>query len=269
MDKELPKSRMTVKPGKLLVNLTKSQLPGQAPFYKGTLPLHHTLDINDIAERAVEHHSSYSHGTLVASFRTMMEEIYGAIEDGFNVDFGLGRTELTVNGRFKTEYEKFDRKRHAIRIKLRPSPRLNQLADWFPVEVTPYHRNAPAPTEVSNHNDPFRRQEGREFCVIPAGYTLPLFIHGLRIKVMGDHPEVGLVLRQEEGGDKRYFIEPNRIFINESTRLAFMLPEVLTPGRWVAEVHSQYNPSYRLYQKPRTGTVSLTVLDTAASGCGD
>ena len=59
MDKELPKSRMTVKPGKLFVNLTKSQLPGQAPFYKGTLPLHHTLDIDDIAERAVEHRSSY------------------------------------------------------------------------------------------------------------------------------------------------------------------------------------------------------------------
>ena len=36
MDKELPKSQMTVKPGKLFVNLTKSQLPGQPPFYKGT-----------------------------------------------------------------------------------------------------------------------------------------------------------------------------------------------------------------------------------------
>lgn len=268
MDKELPQSKMTVKPGKLFVNLTKSQLPGQEPFYKGTLPFHPSLTLEDIAERAVKNRSSYSHGTLIASFRTMVEEIYGAIEDSFNVDFGLGRTEMTVKGRFKTEYEKFDRERHAICIKLRPSPRLNQLAGWFPAEVTPYHRNAPLPNEVSIHNDCYRQQEDREFCVIPANYTLPLFIHGSRLKLMGDHPEVGIIIRQEEG-EKKYFINPRMVFINESTHLAFMLPEPLTPGRWVAEVHSQYNPSYRLYQKPRVGMVTLTVLDTTASGCGD
>lgn len=82
MDKELPQSKMTVKPGKLFVNLTKSQLPGQEPFYKGTLPFHPSLTLDDIAERAVKNRSSYSHGTLIASFRTMVEEIYGAIEDG-------------------------------------------------------------------------------------------------------------------------------------------------------------------------------------------
>ena len=198
----------------------------------------------------------------------MLEEIYGAIEDGFNVDFGLGRTELTVGGRFKTEFEKFDRERHAIRINLRPSPRLNQLADWFPAEVIQFFPNAPLPNEVSIHNDRYLNQEGREFCVIPAGYTLPLFIHGKRLKVMGDHPDVGIVIRQEEG-EKKYFIEPRMVFINESPSLAFLPPELLTPGRWVVEVWSQYNASYRLYKEPRMGMVTLTVSATTASGCGD
>ncbi|WP_390573690.1 DNA-binding domain-containing protein [Parabacteroides goldsteinii] len=98
MDKELPKSKMTVKPGKLFVKLSKSQLPEQKPFYKGTLPNHPTLTIEDIAARAVKARSSYRHGTFVEVFRTMIEEMYGAIHDGFNVDFGLGRTELTVTG---------------------------------------------------------------------------------------------------------------------------------------------------------------------------
>lgn len=267
MDKELPKSQMTVRPGKLLVKLSKSQLPGQEPFYRGTLPFRQTLELDDIANRAVENRSSYSHGTLIACFTTMINEIYGAIEDGFNVDFGLARTELVVTGRFKTPLEKFDRERHAIRANLRPSPRLNQLADWFPVEVSSFNPNAPLPNEVSIHNDHYQRQEGREFCVIPAGYSLPLFIHGRRLKLMGNHPDVGLVIRQEEG-EKRYFITPDFVFINESTRLAFMLPETLAPGRWMVEVHTQYNPSYRLYKKPRVGIVSLTVLDTTASGGG-
>lgn len=264
MDKELPESKMAVRPGKLFVNLTPSQLPGQEPFYKGTLPHHPTLEVEDIARRAVKNRSSFSHGTLVAAFHTMMEEVYGAIEDGFNVDFGLGRTEMTVGGRFKSPFDKFDRKRHAIRIKLRPSPRLNQLADWFPVEVKSGYPNAPLPNEVSIHNDPYSRQEGREFCVIPADYRLPLFIHGRRLKIMGDDPSNGLLIRQEEG-EKQYFIEPHMVFINMSTQLAFMLPEALTPGRWVVEVHSQYSPNYILYKTPRVGYVSLTVMDAPLS----
>ena len=230
MDKELPKSKMTVKPGKLFVKLSKSQLPGQKPFYKGTLPNHPTLTIEDIAARAVKARSSYRHGTFVEVFRTMIEEMYGAIHDGF-----------------------------------RPSPRLNQLIDSFPAEVSNFNANAPLPNELSIYNERHEKGHAYEFCCIPSDYTLPLFIHGQRVKVMGDHPDVGIVIRQEEG-DKRYFIEPRFVFINQTMRLAFMIPEALTPGRWVAEVHSQYTPTYHLYKKPRVGTVAFTVLDTASPG---
>ena len=95
MDKELPKSKMTVKPGKLFVKLSKSQLPGQKPFYKGTLPNHPTLTIEDIAARAVKARSSYRHGTFVEVFRTMIEEMYGAIHDGFNVQVPMAFEDYT------------------------------------------------------------------------------------------------------------------------------------------------------------------------------
>ena len=250
MDKELPKSKMTVKPGKLFVKLSKSQLPGQKPFYKGTLPNHPTLTIEDIAARAVKARSSYRHGTFVEVFRTMIEEMYGAIHDGFT-------------GRFNAPTDKFDRAKHAIRANFRPSPRLNQLIDSFPAEVSNFNANAPLPNELSIYNERHEKGHAYEFCCIPSDYTLPLFIHGQRVKVMGDHPDVGIVIRQEEG-DKRYFIEPRFVFINQTMRLAFMIPEALTPGRWVAEVHSQYTPTYHLYKKPRVGTVAFTVLDTTS-----
>lgn len=265
MDKELPKSQMLVKPGKLFIKLSKSQLPGQEPFFKGTLPNHPTLTIEDIATRAVKARSSYRHGTFVEVFRTMIDEMYNAIEDGFNVDFGLGRTELIVTGRFNSPNDKFDRERHAIRANFRPSPRLNQLTDWFPAEVSNFYENAPLPNEVSIYNERHNDGMAYEFCCIPPDYTLPLFIHGRRVKVMGDHPEVGIVIRQEEG-DKRYFIEPRFVFINEAAHLAFQVPEPLTPGKWVAEVHSQYTPTYHLYKKPRAGVVTFTVLDTTSPG---
>lgn len=265
MDKELPESELIVKPGKLFVKLSKCQLPGQEPIYKGTLPYRQTLNIEDIATRAVKARSSYSHGTFVEVFRTMIKEMYNAIEDGFNVDFGLGRTELIVTGRFNSPTDVFDRKRHAIRANFRASPRLNQLTNWIPAEVSNFYPDAPLPNELSIYNERYNRSFANEFCHIPSNYTLPLFIHGQRLKVMGDAPEVGIVIRQEEG-DKRYFIAPRMVFINQSTRLAFLLPEALTPGRWVAEVWSQYAPNYIMYKNARMGDVSFTVSDDALPG---
>lgn len=265
MDKELPKSQLTIKPGKLFVKLSKCQLPGQAPFYRGTLPYRQTLNIDNIATRAVKARSSYSHGTFVEVFRTMVEEIYNAIEDGFNVDFGLGRTELIVTGRFNSPNDAFDRERHAIRANFRASPRLNQLTDRIPAEVSNFYPDAPQPNELSIYNERYSDNNAYDFCHIPPHYTLPLFIHGRRLKVMGDAPEVGIVIRQEEG-DKRYFITPRMVFINQSTRLAFMIPEALTPGRWVAEVWSQYAPNYIMYKNARMGDVSFTVSDDTLPG---
>ena len=42
------------------------------------------------------------------------------------MDFGFGRTELTVNGPFETLYEKFDPDRHTLAPRLRPAPQLKQ-----------------------------------------------------------------------------------------------------------------------------------------------
>lgn len=256
---------MKVKPGKLFVKLSLSQLPGVGTFYKGTLPDHPCITIEDLADRAVSHRTSYRPETLISSYRIMGEEIYNAIEQGFNVDFDFGRTEIDIIGRFNTPLEPFDYKRHAIRINLRPSPRLNQLAASFPVEVKGFYPNAPLPNEVSIHQDAYSQQEDREFCQIPASPLRPLFIHGRRMKVMGDLPDVGLYLINQATGT-RYFIAPKMIFINESQRLCFLPPAPLEVGKWSIEIHSQYTPTYHLYKRARIGVVSFTVVDATSPG---
>lgn len=271
MDKELPKSDLDVKPGKVFIRLTKSQLPGSEPFYRGTLPFRRTLTIEDIADRAREHRTTYSRETLIAVYDTMKEEIYRAIKDGFNVDFGLARTELVARGRFTSESDKFDKKRHSLQARFRASPRLNQLADSIPAATeTGFFANAPGINEISISNQPHSSQSDPTlpFNSLPSGYTLPLFLHGRRLKLMGDHPSVGITLRALDTGQE-YFIPPRMVFINDSNMLAFMPPLALTPGEWEVEVSTQYNPSYRLYKEPRYDCISLTVLDTTASGRGD
>lgn len=47
-----------------------------------------TLDIRDIAARVVEKRSEFRQETLVTTFNLLKEEIYEALADGYNVDFG-------------------------------------------------------------------------------------------------------------------------------------------------------------------------------------
>lgn len=268
MDKEIPKSELRVKPGKALIRLTKTQLPGSEPFYRGTLPFRHTLTIEDIADRAREHRCPYSRETLIAVYGTIKDEIYDAIEQGFNVDFGLARTEMVVRGRFTSESDKFDKKRHSLQARFRPSPRLNQLTGIIPAETqTGFFANGPGINEISVSNQPYSSQPDPALPLntLPAGYTLPLFLHGRRLKLMGDHPSVGITVRCLDTGQE-CFISPRMVFINDSTLLAFQLPLALTPGEWEVEVATQYTPTYHLYKEPRIDSLSLTVRDITSPG---
>lgn len=125
MDKEIPKSELPKPFRKLSLRVSKSHLPGNAS-YKGSVVWQRTLSIDDIAARVVDKRSEYRKETLITTFNLLKREIYDAIEEGYNVDFGFGRTELTVNGPFETLYEKFDPDRHTLAPRLRPAPQLKQ-----------------------------------------------------------------------------------------------------------------------------------------------
>ena len=100
MDKEIPKSELPKPFRKLSIRISKSHLPGNAS-YKGNVVWQRTLSIDDIAARVVDKRSEYRKETLITTFNLLKREIYDAIEEGYNVDFGFGRTELTVNGPFE------------------------------------------------------------------------------------------------------------------------------------------------------------------------
>ncbi|MCS3065027.1 hypothetical protein NXX40_23620 [Parabacteroides distasonis] len=156
MDKEIPKSELPKPFRKLSLRVSKSHLPGNAS-YKGSVVWQRTLSIDDIAARVVDKRSEYRKETLITTFNLLKREIYDAIEEGYNVDFGFGRTELTVNGPFETLYEKFDPDRHTLAPRLRPAPQLKQrvgnlraVNETYPaslqLDAPPHLRQPPHPT---------------------------------------------------------------------------------------------------------------------------
>ena len=125
MDQEIPQSELPQRPNRLRFRVGKSHLPG-SDGYKGSVADQRTLSIDDIAARVVRKRTEYRQATLVSTFNLLKEEIYLALGEGLNVDFGFGRTELTLRGAFEQPYEAFDPERHAFAPRLRPSPQLRQ-----------------------------------------------------------------------------------------------------------------------------------------------
>lgn len=264
MDKELPKSRLTIKPGKILIRVSECHLPG-VKAYRASVPFRRTINEEDLANRLVKGGCSLRKETLLAAYSLMNDEIYNAIEDGFNVDFGLGRTEITVNGSFISEFDKFDRKRHTLTPRLRPSPRLKQTTANIPAENAGagLYRNAPLPNNISQSIKPYSRDEEQSFNTLPVGLLSHVSIWGRRLKLMGDLPGVGITMRCMETGEE-YFISPEEVIINSSTRLCFVPKLPFTPGKWEVEIVTQFTPTYHLYKQVRSECLSFTVLDDAS-----
>ena len=195
MDKEIPKSELPKPFRKLSIRVSKSHLPGNAS-YKGSVVWQRTLSIDDIAARVVDKRSEYRKETLITTFNLLKREIYDAIEEGYNVDFGFGRTELTVNGPFETLYEKFDPDRHTLAPRLRPAPQLKQRVGNLRAVNETYqlaYNSMPRPTYVSLRIQPRTSDSDEPYNQLPAGEHHFISIYGDRLKLMEffSHPFTG------------------------------------------------------------------------------
>lgn len=260
MDKEIPQSDLPKPRHKLSIRVNESHLPG-VKGYKGSVVWQRTLDISDIAARVVEKRSEFRQETLVTTFNLLKEEIYEAMADGYNVDFGFGRTELTVNGPFNSLYERFDPARHSLAPRLRPAPLLKQRIGNLKAQNETYqlsYNSMPHPQYVSLRIQPRTPGSDEPYNQLPPGEHHFVSIYGERLKLVGDRPEVGLYLRSADGSEE-HFYPPEEMIINTGRRLCFTPGFAFARGEWVAEVVTQYGFHTRPYKEPRTGTLTFRV----------
>ena len=258
MDKELPESALGIKPPKSYIRVSKSNLPGYKG-YKASVIFRSTIGIETIAERIVKKRNVYGKETLVTAFNIIKNEIYEAIEEGFNVDFGFGRTEITASGSFESLGEKFNRKKHTLTPCLRPSPQLKQRTARIPVEniTQETFANAPRPAYVSLKIEPRTADSTEPYNQLPAGRHPFISIYGSRLTLMGGLPGVGVRLRCV-ATDEEYFYPSSKMSVNSVNRLCFPTDIDFTPGEWEAIIGSQYTPTYHLYKKERYGNLTFS-----------
>lgn len=257
MDKELPKDKLSLTPPTAFIRVTESHLPGVTTC-KANVGFRHTIHIDDLAQRIVDSGSHYRKESLISAFRLMINEIYEAMEDGFNVDFGLGRTDVVVDGAFDNPSSPFDKKQHTLVPRLYPSPRLRQCIGRIPAENYRPQQNGPQPSYASLAIEPVKHPDPQTFNRIPPGRHPFLSIYGKHLKLAGDLPGVGLTIRCLETGES-HFYSPHDLSINTGPRLCFTPDYPLTPGEWEATVSTQLSPQRHLYKTLRTDSIIFTV----------
>ena len=259
MDKELPADQLPPKPSKVSVHVTPTYLPG-VQACRASVIRRRTLDLDGVARRIVDTRTEFRKETLVTVFRLMLEEIYNATFEGFNVDFGLARTDIAVTGRFESELSPFDNKRHALVPSLIPSPRLRQCVRHLRAENACRKTPGPRPAEVSLAIEPYRAGGSGAFNRIPAGTHPFVSVYGASLKIAGDLPEVGLTVRCVETGESHFF-PPSGLAINTGPRLCFVPHFAFTPGEWEVTIATQLSPARSLYKTLRISSLPFTVED--------
>jgi hypothetical protein len=84
---------------------------------------------------------------------------------------------------------------------------------------------------------------------------------GKNIKVAGDHPDVGVTLRNLQT-DEVTRMEAWRFAQNTRSRLTFILPTELPEGDYELTVTTQYKGTSQLLLSPRSATIPLRLVNT-------
>ena len=151
--------------------VVQSNLPGQEDTYSATVVRRDTLTIDDLIRRIMEKRSELRPETLRTVFSLIKNELYEALEDGYNVDFEFGRVDVTLGGAFVHPSDRYDADAHLLQPRLNPSPLMKQRVARLKGINDTYNssRNGlqleyitdaslPIPSgEAGNRNDPVRR----------------------------------------------------------------------------------------------------------------
>ena len=257
MDKKIPEKALEgLAP--VPIHISQQTTPAGETYYKATVRHRDTIGIEKIINRIVAKRTELRASTLLNAYQMVCDEIYSALEDGFNVDFGLGRTDLSVGGTFVNTGDDFDPDRHTFSFHLRPSPRLMQLAEHLKGDNFNGPQRAPRPATIRPampEQWPVDKKLGK---ALP--YGCPSFeVEGDQLKVMGDHPDTGLTLRRLDDNSvlpaSDFFL-----YINHPTRLVIVLRTPLERGEWELIISTQYTPTYHFYREPRSGKLRFTVF---------
>jgi hypothetical protein len=187
---------------------------------------------------------------FVEHVRQYNEELTYQLCDGYAVSNGYFSIHPNIGGLFNSEKEIHDHKKHPISFRFRTLGKMRRLTQFIKVEIDGI-------ADAGGYIDEFIdfEADASNTVFVPGDQFA---IHGHKIKIAGDHPDVGVYLVPADDPSKKVKID--RIAENSPSKITGILPASTGSNINRIEIHTQFSGAANTPLKnPRIITSAFTL----------
>ena len=230
---------------KIMAVLYPNPLKNNNGSYKAQTITSHTLGIKDICNSLCKKpREGISPETLEYHVRLFLEEMGSLLEDGYSINTGYFTACATIRGSFRHKNDQFDPERHGVSYKFSQGSILRKRAKETKAEIL---HGKPVIFGIMKVID---THSGAENDLLSPGSVLK--IAGLKLKLTGAHPDIGVYFINEITGE-RTKVPAEDVIINQNNHLMVVIPD-LQSGSYRLEQITQYAGKTTPLSVPRRET---------------
>jgi hypothetical protein len=227
---------------KIIVELYELLITGRKDDRIGRVVSIGSLKVDDLIHVAVTRRTDLNPVTLKAAYEILKETAIEEVCGGRQVEFGLTHCRLNVNGVFIGDHASWSDGEHKLFLQATPTAEVRNALKNITVEVRGMAQSGAfinMLTDVATGEINTR--------ITPSG---GVNVTGVKIKVAGNAPGVGIFLTEINGGDP-IMIPATSILINDPSKISFIVPSFLSPGDYRLSIVTQFSGNTTL-KEPRT-----------------
>lgn len=190
------------------------------PTYRALVKKRNTFDMEAILDNMESYRSSISRADAVGALELFFTAVENILLDGGVVSLPLFKAQCSISGNFRDGADRFNHKRHAVNITMKPGKRLKDIAKSVKPEKT--GNNVPVP-QITTFTDMTSGTKNSK--LTPGG---PAIIKGKHLSFDISDPLQGIFLISE----KNPLIKAETIHVNTFSQLVFIIPANLQPGEY-------------------------------------
>jgi hypothetical protein len=194
-----------------------------------------------VVDRMVASGSGITRSQAIGALTCLMDVLCDITQEGATFTLDILHSEFSITGTFESADSHFERKHHRIVLHIRPRGRLARIVEGLVPQKLPATLSGPVVTGV--HDLTTETTDDR--LTMGGGMR----ITGLKMKLDGDDPSVGLYI-MPASGEQVKLTKPS-ILVNKPSEIIAMIP-VLTPGACHIKIITQYSGGSKPLKTPHT-----------------
>jgi hypothetical protein len=223
---------------KIKAKLYPNYLPDAKGRYIARTDSEATLSVEDVCT-TLKNRGGYEgkFAELVDTVKQYNDEVAYQLCDGYSVSNGYFVVYPNIGGAFDSENEAHDHKKHPINFRFRILKKLRELANAITVEIQ----------GMADTNGYIIEFTDVQTGLVNECYTSngQFVLTGHKLKIAGDHPDVGLYFVSEDGTNA---MKADKLAVNSQSELVGVIPSG-PPLRYKIVVKSQFAGSSNTFLK--------------------